>query len=457
MEITYIAIFVAWICFSFNYPRFFLIILSALFPLYLIRFSIYGIPFTIVEWLVYATAIVFAVKYYEKIFEWGKEFFSRRFYKKIDTWIFVFVIFAGISAFLTPAAGREHALGILKEWIFVPVLYFFIVRSFIKNLSDARRILDAYSFSAAVIGMWAIQQYLNGFLIDGRATGPFMSANYLAFFLAPAFVYSAISAWHNIKTMELPWWKKILVRLFRKEVEEINLAMFFVYLVFALITGFALVFSNSYGAFLGVIAAFIFYGIYHYFFSPWKQSLDSSIKKISVLVVILITIFGIIVPKYDKWKFDTLFDFKGKTSSAIRLEVWQVGGEFIKEHPFFGIGPGRFQDEFKSHAQEILGREPLRSENLHSHNTIMETWLNTGIFGLAAFLIMLIMFFALLKTEVNDVRKRFIVLLCAMMLAIFVHGLIDTTFWKNDLALQFFMIMGIGFGLSNTPRQGGAK
>ncbi|MBI5152421.1 O-antigen ligase family protein [Candidatus Peregrinibacteria bacterium] len=447
MEITYIAIFVAWAVLAFNYPKIFVIILSALFPAYLIKFSFYGIPFTAVEWLVYATALAFALRYYKKIFEWGRDFFESGFYKKIDTWVFIFFIFSLVAALLTPASGREHAFGILKGWIIAPILYFFIIRSIIKNLADSRRILDAYSFSAAVLGVWAIQQYLHGFLIDGRAVGPFASANYLAFFLAPAFVYSAISAWHNIKTIEMPWWKKVFIKLFKKEVEETNLAMFFVYLVFALITGSSLIFSNSYGAFFGIIAALIFYGIYHYFFSPWKQSFDSSIKKISILIVILITIFGIIVPKYDKWKFDTLLDFKGGTSSEIRLETWGVAGKLIERKPVFGIGLGRFQDEYKASSRELLGKEPFRPEMLHSHNLLMETWLNVGVFGLAAFLAMLFLFFALIKARVNDVRKRFLILLCSMMIIIFVHGLIDTTFWKNDLALQFWMIMGVAFAL----------
>lgn len=452
MEIVYFAIFAVWAVMTFYYPRIFLIILSALFPLYMLKFSLYGIPFNVVEWFVYATAIAFAIKYYKKIFEWGKHYFEKNFLWKIDTWVFVFAIFALVSAILTPSAGREHAFGIFKGWIIAPVLYFFIVRSSIKNVSDARRILDAYSFSAAVLAMWAVRQYLQGFLIDGRATGPFLSANYLAFFLAPAFVYSAISAWHNIKTIEMPWWKKVFIKLFKQEVEQTHLALFFIYLVFALVTGSALVVSNSYGAFIGVIAASVFYGIYHYFFSPWKQSLDSSIKKISILVVILVTIFGIIVPKYDRWKFDTLFDFNSKTSSAIRVEVWDVGSKLIKKHPIFGIGPGRFQEEFKVNSRELLGREPLRFTNLHSHNLFMETWLNTGVFGLASFLAILAALFLLLRSNIHPIRKRFVVLLCAMMLVIFTHGLIDTTFWKNDLALQFFMITGVAFGLAGGQR-----
>lgn len=447
MEITYIAVFAAWAVLTFNYPRIFAIILSALFPMYMLKFSFYGIPLTAVELLTYATALAFAMRYYKRIFAWCGNFFKSGFYKKIDVWIFVFFIFSLVAAILTHAPGREHAFGILKGWIIVPILYFFIVRSMIKNLADARRVLDAYSFSAAVLGVWAIQQYLHGFLIDGRAVGPFISANYLAFFIAPAFVYSAISAWHNIKTIEMPWWKKVFIKLFKKEVEETNLAMFFVYLVFALITGASLIFSNSYGAFIGIIAALIFYGIYHYFFSPWKQSLDSSIKKISILIVILITIFGIIVPKYDSWKFDTLLEFRGGTSSQIRTETWEIARKLISHKPVFGIGLGRFQDEYKASGRELLGKEPFRLEMLHSHNLLMETWLNVGVFGLAAFLAMLFLFFALIKAHVNDVRKRFIILLCSMMIIIFVHGIIDTTFWKNDLAMQFFMIMGVAFAL----------
>ena len=448
MEITYIAFFIAWMALSYNYPRFFAIALSAIFPLYLLKFNFYGIPFTIVEWFVYATAIAFIIRFYKDIFKWAGNFFDKGIFRRIDIWVILFFISALIAAILTPLDGKNHAFGILKGWIFVPIVYFYIVKKTIKNLSDGRRIIDAYAFSAVILGVWAIYQYLHGFLIDARATGPFLSANYLAFFLAPAFVYSAVSAWQNIQTIELPWWKKVFIKLFRKEVEQTNLALFFIYFTFALITGFALIISNSYGAFLGVITAFIFYGVYYYFFSPWKQPLDSSIKKISVIVVVLITIFGIIVPKYDRWKFDSVVNFKGTTSSAIRLEIWQIGLKMLSKNPVFGIGLGRFQNEYRMRGKELLGRDPIRPDSLHSHNLLIETWLNLGILGLIIFLVLVFKLFVLLGASMNDMRKRFIVLLCAMMLVIVVHGFFDVVFWKNDLALQFWMIMGCAFALA---------
>ncbi|KKR05391.1 MAG: exopolysaccharide biosynthesis family protein [Candidatus Peregrinibacteria bacterium GW2011_GWC2_39_14] len=448
MDITFIAIFVAWAVLVFHYPRFFTILLSAFFPLYLLKFEFYGIPFTFVEWLTYATAFALLIVYRKKALKWFDEFFEGNIFIKIEFWVFAFFIVNVVAVFIVPAEARNQALGILKGWIFAPIVYFFVVKGFIKNLADARRLLDAYLGSAVVLSVIGIYQYMHGILIDNRVTGLFASANYLAFFIAPAFVYAAILAWQNIRVIEMPWWKKVFIKLFRKEVDETNTAFFFAYLGCALITGFALTATNSYGAFIGVIFAAILYSIYHYCFSPWRQNLHSSVQKIVIFAVLLVAFLGLIVPKLDAWKFNTLFTFKDGTSSAIRLETWQVAGDLIVKNPVMGIGLGQFQNEYSAHAEEILGRAPVRSEMLHPHNVFMTTWLYTGIIGLFIFLAILFQVFMLLKNKNSDVRKRLIVVLAAMMLVIVMHGFVDTPFWKNDLAMQFWLIAGCAFGLS---------
>ncbi len=35
-------------------------------------------------------------------------------------------------------------------------------------------------------------------------------------------------------------------------------------------------------------------------------------------------------------------------------------------------------------------------------------------------------------------------ILISLMIYILVHGLVDTTYWKNDLALMFWLIIGLG-------------
>ena len=78
------------------------------------------------------------------------------------------------------------ALGIFKGWILAPLLYFVMARSvFREKPSLVAWALRALLASGAILSLMAIKQvWLSDFLTpDGRASGPFESANYLALYL----------------------------------------------------------------------------------------------------------------------------------------------------------------------------------------------------------------------------------------------------------------------------------
>ena len=81
---------------------------------------------------------------------------------------------------------------------------------------------------------------------------------------------------------------------------------------------------------------------------------------------------------------------------------------------------------------------------LHPHNIFLMFWLSAGLLGLVSFLWLIAMLFSIVfRISTDDGRKRLGVICATMLLAILVHGLVDTPIWKNDLALQFWMIAGI--------------
>ncbi len=81
---------------------------------------------------------------------------------------------------------------------------------------------------------------------------------------------------------------------------------------------------------------------------------------------------------------------------------------------------------------------------LHPHNLYLMFWLSTGVIGLVSFLWLIVLLFrTVFMIEQHDGRKRMAVICAAMLVGILVHGLVDTPIWKNDLALQFWMIAGI--------------
>jgi len=170
----------------------------------------------------------------------------------------------------------------------------------------------------------------------------------------------------------------------------------------------------------------------------------TAIVRVALFAVVITFVTGIFFATGDPGKFKQMFNLKGQSSSSVRLEVWTVAEKLIEEHPFLGVGPGRFEDEYATRATKILGHAPYEKDMLHPHNIFLMFWLSSGIIGLMAFLWLIFMLFQIIfSIDEHDARKRIAVICATMLFAILVHGLVDTPIWKNDLALQFWMLAGI--------------
>ena len=73
---------------------------------------------------------------------------------------------------------------------------------------------------------------------------------------------------------------------------------------------------------------------------------------------------------------------------------------------------------------------------LHPHNLYLMFWLSTGITGLMVFLWIVTCGFLNMNKS-----QPFIIAASALLVYLLVHGFIDMPFWKNDLAMQFWLIL----------------
>jgi len=76
--------------------------------------------------------------------------------------------------------------------------------------------------------------------------------------------------------------------------------------------------------------------------------------------------------------------YTAEDAEASRYELWEAGGEMIKQHPFFGIGSrsfGEYANDYGEISHDNLGK--------NSHNTYIEVAATTGLFGLICFIGML--------------------------------------------------------------------
>jgi len=381
-------------------------------PAYLIRFKIFGIPTTALEILIYLTVLIqigFFIK--SKNFSDLKSQTSKLILSNILIPIALFLLAAVISTTISP--DKRVSLGIFKGWIIDPILLFGLIVLNVKSEADFKKMIYGLVGGATIVSFWGILQAFGfsyllphqrtdpsflSYLASGRAFGPFESPNYLGMYLAPI---SAIALGQllisNIKTQNY-------------------------FLSFAVAASLlALLFTKSFGAWLGFLVAALFLVWLH--LSKEKRSIFWA------LLVLTIVIGMAAILKYQPQRILDSF--------SARKEVWQVSWFLIKEHPISGIGLGTFKQIYTQVIPQIHF-PPINWLQMHPHNIFLAFWLNMGILGLLSFLWLLYLFFKNLISH-----NSYLIILIAPMVAIIAHGLIDTTYWKNDLSAMFWIIMGL--------------
>ncbi len=456
-----------WGVASWGWPVASIILMPLFFPLYLVKFSIHGVPFTIAEWFIYVSFVThflkglyLARKHREYMFSQFIAYVRRRFGKRAhqesphelhaySLWIPITLMVVSIllSLFVVPTAvDRKEVFGILKGWFIAPIMYFYLIIHVLPGLKSIRRCLEWYTISAVLLSIWGIAQWVSHATVtpDGRVSGPFASANYLALYIMPAVIFVAIRVWHMFFVpKEYNGVVGLFMKVFHAE-EKISYLALSRYLLAGGVILFALYLTRSFGAFLGLSVALITYAIYHWFFSYWRMDRKTALLRLVLFGLGIVFIAGVFFVTGDPGKFKQMFNFKGQSSSSVRVEVWTVARELIEENPVFGIGSGRFEDVYAKRAPEILGKVPYEPNMLHPHNVFLMFWVSAGILGLVSFLwLIILLFHTVFWLDKHDGRKRLAVICGAMLLGILVHGLVDTPIWKNDLALQFWMIAGI--------------
>ncbi|MCD6109600.1 O-antigen ligase family protein [bacterium] len=450
-----LAVCLIWSVVVYKSAKISVLLLSLFFPLYLIRFNIASIPVYLIELLVLISAVPVFYKLFaghHEILEKGtvskllylakspflvKKKPFREFLGSPFLPITLFIFAALIGSIIVPSDSYKHALGILKSWILIPIIYFFILYRTVKTKEDLQLVIYSYVGSAFVLSLIGMFQAVSGqyITVDSRVSGPFSSANYLAMYIAPALVFVSV---------------RILQTFVHRAFESASFRfgsferrIFLSGIVSILFV--ALILSQSYGGVVGVFVTIFAYIIYERFKAKNKDT-KGFLTKLIVFITVVVVLGTTLVAILNVEKFQNLIKVNEHTSIATRLEIWQVGASLIKEHPILGIGLGEYEKEYKNRASELLGHEPYEMQRLHSHNLYMETWLNTGITGFVAFLWLLVLTFihirktfALFSAEMRQIT----VAVSMMLIYILLHGLVDVQFWKNDLAFLFWMIIAV--------------
>jgi len=381
------------------------------FPLYLLRFKVVGVPFTVLElftYLLFAAFLLGCLRGQFKL-EWRG---MKGYY------VFALMLLLGsiLGVVLAPheiiLPGGESidpqmiSMGVLKGWILAPLLYFFTLTQLVKNSIDLKKILLSFIASGALVALvsYFFGIFGTGFTPDLRLAGVFESANYLSLYLAPAF---------------------LLGLYYLSQKDFLTKSERLLSVGGCTIMAHALFMSQSYAAILAIFGAIGFYVLRLLF-----RKRGNLKQFFGMLILLLALLAGLIASQFNTPKFQQFLDWENRSSTSVRLEIYQVSLTLIKDHPLTGIGPGLFQAYYQTNAPLVLGQVPLEWNMPHPHNIFLAFWLNAGLLGFLAFLGFLFL-----------AHRKFTYPLIAFW-GILIHGLFDVPFWKNDLAMIFWLILG---------------
>lgn len=370
-----------------------------LLPLYMIRVQALFLRTNVLEILMIGAVLWWLAVF----FRWAK---VKSFYWEYRRYCICGMLM--LTGFFWSALSNGQALqslSIIKSWFLFPLALMFVAADVIPR-ERFKNVFLAYGASTFLVAVTSIGYlFLGQVTYDGRLTAFFNSPNYLAMYLAPGII---IGLW---------------ARTFLKR--EMTLVFLGVLLV-------ALFFTYSYAAFGAVfLSSFVILWLVKGKTSA-KLSRFLFLKEIIAVGLIFALFF---VAQVGKKKFSDVWELSPRSSLASRVMIWEASVRMAKDNPVTGIGAANFQKTYL--AYQKFFPPYLEWAVPHPQNIYLAFWLFGGLLGAVGFLGLLFFFFKELFE--NKSQNSLEILALGLMLYILLHGLFDTTYFKNDLAIVFWL------------------
>lgn len=354
-------------------------------PAYAIKFYVIGLPTNVFEVLVFLVVMIFFIKKknFKLIFSGCKPYFLP-----------VAMILVGLVASTLLNEDYRSGFGAIKSWFIFPLLFPLVALAEIKSESY-KKIYKAIYFSSFLASCVAITYFfLDKITFDGRLQAFYNSPNFLAMYIAPA-VLIGVALFHE-----------------NRKLYGISLAVILAVLY--------LTFSYASWAALILASVALFFSRKGKFWKP-----------MAALFVILLIFAGV---QLSSKKMTSLIHLEQRSSAASRIIIWSSASRIIKDNWLFGIGPNQFQNKYLEYQKYFPPY--LEWSAPQPHNLFLAFWLQAGIIGLLGFLALIIVWF---KNVLIMNKNAAISISISIMIYILAHGLLDTTYFKPDLAVIFWL------------------
>ncbi len=430
----YILLFAVYGFLIYFKPKYGLALILIFLPTYQIKFQIAEIPFTFLEIMILISFFCWAIK------KW-KNLAVGQLRDLLDDWflpICLWLLVSTTAVFIAP--DLRAAAGVWRAYFVEPILFLLVLLDLAENKMNKESILDIIFFGLSVsafgCSIWAVlQKWFGGGVWSmevwgqpeiWRATGPFSHPNFLGLYLAPAIILGI----------------GILIANARK-----NFGLVIYYSLFIILTFWALVLTRSEGAMVGMVAGLLFLGII------FKKS-----RKYVLIGLAAAILLVAICPASRYYILEKAFlrDLSGE----FRLNIWSGAVSLLETSPIFGVGLDGYEKLIVDYQANNFvaggGQTFFAPIQPYPHNLFLAVWLELGLAGMIIFIWILIKFF---RRGFKNVKNNAIISSTAMgmMVCVLVHGLVDTPYFKNDLAIVFWLIVGLGIILGNLKKDGMVK
>jgi len=158
------------------------------------------------------------------------------------------------------------------------------------------------------------------------------------------------------------------------------------------------------------------------------------------IAVVALVGFALIPPIRHRILIETQ-NVYGNTIQS-RLDLWTAAIKLIEHRPFFGAGLSGFQQmsaPYYTHFHTL-------ANFIDPHNIVLNFWVETGLLGLVAFTWIMVVAFRVSWRgwrEGSDGWPPYHLGVLLALVAVVVHGMVDVPYFKNDLSLLFWTLIGL--------------
>ena len=423
-------------------------------PFYLLQKTVIGHEkFSLVE-VTLATCLAIALlQFLLKRRNWQSKVSWSELRDRLGPFLYPLIIFFLAAAFsIVVAYSRVTALRAFHEEVLGPLLYLILILVVLRSRQDVTRLLGALIGAGLLITILGLVQYFFFWQtilpeVDGvrRIAAVYGSANSIGLLFDYVFPIGLALLLGKVS------WKIRLVML------ALSIPMLFV-----------LYLSQSYGARIGIAIATLFILA----FSIRRRHFFIGRKVLALGGIVVVVVSSLVLIAFHTQVYSFFLEghtsLQGQSTIAKRFYLWESALHMIHDRPVFGYGmdnwlcyysknticPTHVQHYWITNDPPVTGPATgLKDEpNLsHPHNIFLHIWVSMGVFGVLAFVVVLVLFYWLFGrilshlrlTEVNGSNHlRWMTIgVGAAMLAALVQGQGDSAFLEQDLAFCFWTLV----------------